>query len=108
MSENITTKAVLKVANLSRLFTAADEKIVQTYQKQLGSVLNYADELSKLDVTGFSPHQAIATATINNLREDETDYGTEDYLRVRQNILNNFPTRQGDLLQLPIRIVEEN
>ncbi len=108
MSDNITTQAVSKVGNLARLFTTAPTQTIAKYQSQLGSVLNYADDLCKLDVSGFSPHGAIATIGINGLREDTPTTDPDSYARVRQNILNNFPVRQGDLLQLPIRIVEEN
>ena len=108
MSDNITTQAVSKVGNLARLFTSAPANIIAKYQSQLGAVLNYADDLSKLDVSGFSPHGAIASIGIDDLRIDVPTSQVDDYARVRQNILNNFPVRQGDLLQLPIRIVEEN
>jgi aspartyl/glutamyl-tRNA(Asn/Gln) amidotransferase C subunit len=108
MSTVITPQDVKKVASLSRLFHDADSKIIDGYQYNMDAVLRYADQLSNIDVTGFSPHQSIATIGINDLRDDENDQDTVTYQRVRSNILNNFPARQGDLLELPVRIVEES
>jgi aspartyl-tRNA(Asn)/glutamyl-tRNA(Gln) amidotransferase subunit C len=107
-SNNISRESVKKVGNLSRLFTEIGDSELDKYQSQLSAVLDYADELSKIDTTGFSPHQAIATIGLDDLRVDEVDEDTTTVERIRQNILNNFPARQGDFLQLPIRIIEEN
>jgi aspartyl/glutamyl-tRNA(Asn/Gln) amidotransferase C subunit len=107
-SNNITKESVKKIGILSRLFTEINDQKLDQYQSQLSAILGYADELSKIDTTGISPHQAFATIGINDLRDDEIDADTETVERVRQNILSNFPARQGDFLQLPIRIIEEN
>ena len=107
MSNSITDTDVQKVANLSRLSTSLPLEPTSRFQKNLSDVLEYADLLSAIDTTGYSPHTTISIVGISDLRADETDYGTEEYMRVRTNILNNFPVRQGDLLQLPIRIVED-
>jgi aspartyl/glutamyl-tRNA(Asn/Gln) amidotransferase C subunit len=108
MSTIITPQDVKKVASLSRLFHDADSTVIDGYQYNMDAVLRYADQLSRIDVTGFSPHQSFAVISISDLREDEEDNDTVDYQRVRNNILNNFPARQGDLLELPVRIVEES
>jgi aspartyl/glutamyl-tRNA(Asn/Gln) amidotransferase C subunit len=108
MSNNtITVSDVQKVSNLSRLSPNLPEIIATKFQKNLSDVLNYADQLSRIDTSNYSPHTTISTVTICDLRDDATEYGTVDYLRIRNNILNNFPARQGDFLQLPVRIVED-
>ena len=107
-SSNITKDSVKKVGLLGRLFTQVDDAQLGLYQSQLSSILGYADKLSSIDTADFSPHQAISTITISDLREDQNDSDKETYERVRQNIMRNFPARQGDFLQLPIRIIEDN
>jgi aspartyl/glutamyl-tRNA(Asn/Gln) amidotransferase C subunit len=105
---NISKESVKKVGLLGRLFTQIDDAQLELYQSQLSNILGYANELSKIDTGTFSPHQAIAVIGINDLRDDQTTDDLETYERIRQNILKNFPTRQGDFLQLPVRIIEEN
>ncbi len=106
-SNSITLQDVKKVANLSRLSTNLMDETATKFQKNLNDILHYANKLLAVDTTGYSPHSTIATVGINNLRDDTTDSDTTDYQRIRQNILNNFPVRQGDFLQLPVRIVED-
>jgi aspartyl/glutamyl-tRNA(Asn/Gln) amidotransferase C subunit len=107
-SSNITKESVKKVGLLGRLFTQIDDAKLGLYQSQLSAVLGYANELSKIDTGDFSPHQAISVIGINDLRDDQPNNDPESYERVRQNIMRNFPARQGDFLQLPVRIIEEN
>jgi aspartyl/glutamyl-tRNA(Asn/Gln) amidotransferase C subunit len=104
----VTTDDVKKVANLGRLYKTSTDEDNLAPQKDLNAILEMVQKLSKLDLSKFSPHAAFKVISISELREDEPNNSTEEYQRVRQNILNNFPTRQGDLLQLPIRIIEEN
>jgi Asp-tRNA(Asn)/Glu-tRNA(Gln) amidotransferase C subunit len=107
-SSNITKESVKKVGMLGRLFTQIDDAKLGLYQSQLSAVLGYANELSKIDTGDFSPHQAISVIGISDLRDDDVSDDPESYERVRQNIMRNFPARQGDFLQLPVRIIEEN
>jgi aspartyl/glutamyl-tRNA(Asn/Gln) amidotransferase C subunit len=107
-SSNITKESVKKVGLLGRLFTQIDDTKLGLYQSQLSSVLSYANELSKIDIGNFSPHQAISIIGINDLRDDQANDDPKAYERIRQNIMRNFPARQGDFLQLPVRIIEEN
>lgn len=108
LQSNITKDSVKKVGLLGRLFTQIDDAKLGLYQAQLSAVLGYANELSKIDTGDFSQHQAISVIGINDLRDDDSNDDPEAYQRIRQNILRNFPARQGDFLQLPIRIIEEN
>ncbi len=107
-SANITKASVKKVGLLGRLFTQIDDETLELYQSQLSAILGYADKLSQVNTDNFSPHQAICTIGVNDLRDDESNDDPESYERIRQNIMQNFPVRQGDFLQLPIRIIEEN
>lgn len=107
-SSNITKESVKKVGLLGRLFTQIDVAKLGLYQSQLSAVLSYANKLSKIDTGNFSPHQAIGIISVEDLRDDVENDDAESYQRIRQNIIRNFPARQGDFLQLPIRIIEDN
>lgn len=67
MSEPITPQLVKHVAKLSRL-SIPDEKL-QTLAPQLGAILGYIDQLSKVNVEGVEV-MAHATGLTNVLRED--------------------------------------
>jgi aspartyl/glutamyl-tRNA(Asn/Gln) amidotransferase C subunit len=108
MPNSISFADVQKVANLSRISGHLSEDELSKYQQNLASILGYADELLAIDVSNYSPHSAIASTTIQDLRADEPNNNNPDYARVRDNILSNFPSRKGAMLELPIRIVEES
>jgi aspartyl/glutamyl-tRNA(Asn/Gln) amidotransferase C subunit len=108
MSILVTIDDVKKVANLGRLYKTSTNLDNTSSQKDLNSILEMVQKLSTLDLSKYSPHTAFKVIGLNELRKDEPNNNTEEYSRVRQNIINNFPSRQGDLLQLPIRIIEEN
>ncbi len=63
----LTLADVEKIAHLARLELTTEEK--ELYLKQLTAVLDYADMLNELDLTGISP-TAHAIAQQNVLRED--------------------------------------
>ena len=108
MANDITIEDVQKVANLSRLSDHLSEEEQSKYHQNLGAILGFADELLAIDASDYSPHSAIASVSVGELRTDEPNNDNPEYSRVRDNILSNFPVRKGDLLELPIRIVEEN
>jgi aspartyl/glutamyl-tRNA(Asn/Gln) amidotransferase C subunit len=108
MSILVTIDDVKKVANLGRLYKTSSDDQNQKPQKDLNSILEMVQKLSSLDLSKYSPHAAFKIIGLDELRSDEPNNEIEEYARVRQNIINNFPARQGDLLQLPIRIIEEN
>ncbi len=108
MSILVTTDDVKKVANLGRLYKNSTDEDNFGPQKDLNSILEMVQKLSRLDLSQYSPHAAFKVIGISDLRDDEPNNENEEYARVRLNIINNFPARQGDLLQLPIRIIEEN
>ena len=67
MSEAITPDLLRNVAKLSRL--SIPEARLQTLAPQLGAILGYIDQLSKVDVEGVEV-MAHATGLTNVLRED--------------------------------------
>lgn len=79
---DLTRDDVLKLARLARL-TITDEEI-EKYRKELSEILQYVEQLSKVDVTGLAPTTQV-TGLKNVMREDEVvDYGTtpDDLLRL--------------------------
>ena len=63
----LTQQDVAKIANLARL-ELTDEQMAQ-YQEQLSAILEYAEMLNELDLTGVEP-TAHAVAQQNVMRED--------------------------------------
>ncbi|HEX7963413.1 MAG TPA: Asp-tRNA(Asn)/Glu-tRNA(Gln) amidotransferase subunit GatC [Candidatus Saccharimonadales bacterium] len=79
---DLTRDDVLKLARLARL-TITDEEI-EKYRKELSEILQYVEQLSKVDVTGLAPTTQV-TGLKNVMREDEVvDYGAspDDLLRL--------------------------
>jgi len=94
-------ETVRKIAFLARLSKDPSPEFLEKYGIELGAVLEYMEQLKELDTSGVDPFGGARTITIADLRDDEPNQNTDDYLRVRQNIINNFPNKQGDLLVLP-------
>jgi aspartyl/glutamyl-tRNA(Asn/Gln) amidotransferase C subunit len=107
-TNSISISDVKKVANLSRFSSDMELEQALVSQTHLSAILDFANDLSKVDVTGYSSFGAMATVTINDLRDDQIDPDTVKYERVKKNIIANFPDKQDDFLQLPVRIIEEN
>jgi aspartyl-tRNA(Asn)/glutamyl-tRNA(Gln) amidotransferase subunit C len=63
---------VIKIAHLARLGLTPDE--IAVYQEQLSAILDYAERLNELDLTGVEP-SAHAVARTNVLREDVAEPG---------------------------------
>ena len=83
------------IAKLSRLHVSEEE--IQMYQQQLGSILEYFDTLQEIQTDGVAELQHALDVT-NVFREDVID---ECPLDVKKAILDNFPNRKDDLLQVP-------
>ena len=105
---NLTDQDIKKVGWLSKLFVVESDENIAAHKSSLQNILNYVQDLSAIDASEFSPHSAFKQVEINDLRDDTEPNDPRTYARVRQNIINNFPARQGDFLQLPVRIIEEN
>lgn len=104
-TKKITPAIVKKLTFLSRISKDPSDEVLQKYSKELEGVIEYVDQLQEVDTTGISSTDIIATISIDQLAEDLPDPDQVKYQRVRQNIINNFPKKQGNLLVLPIRIV---
>ncbi|MCW9680942.1 Asp-tRNA(Asn)/Glu-tRNA(Gln) amidotransferase subunit GatC [Dolichospermum planctonicum UHCC 0167] len=89
----IDSQLVRKVANLARLELTADEET--QFTTQLGSILDYIEQLNQLDVTNVAP----TTRAI-----DVSNVTREDILQPypdREAILNSAPQQEGDFFRVP-------
>jgi aspartyl/glutamyl-tRNA(Asn/Gln) amidotransferase C subunit len=102
----INPATIKKILNLAKLDNNPSEEELELYSSQIESILQYADELKEVDTSMVKATDIIPTCFIEDLREDEFSFDPNQYQKVRQNIITNFPKRQGDLLVLPIKVVE--
>jgi aspartyl-tRNA(Asn)/glutamyl-tRNA(Gln) amidotransferase subunit C len=97
MSKVLDSQTVTKIAKLARLTDNPTPEFLEKYGKELGAILDYVEELQKVDTTGISPTDGLRSTTINQLRED-IPFVDED---IRARIIANFPIKKGDLLEVP-------
>ena len=76
MAKKLTIEEVEHIAELARIGISEEEKV--KLQEDLGSVLEYIDKLSKVDVSGVEPTAHI-TGLENETREDENGSSHADY-----------------------------
>jgi aspartyl-tRNA(Asn)/glutamyl-tRNA(Gln) amidotransferase subunit C len=89
----IDREQVHKVANLARLELTPEEE--EKFTTQLGSILEYIEQLSELDVADVPPTtRAIDVSNIT--REDILKPYTN-----REGILNSAPEQEGDFFKVP-------
>jgi aspartyl/glutamyl-tRNA(Asn/Gln) amidotransferase C subunit len=96
MPNTLSPEVVAKVAALARLTDNPTPEFLEKYGRELGAILEYVEELQKVDTKGISPLDGIRTIVIENLREDIPFVDEE----IRTRILANFPKRKGDLLEV--------
>lgn len=89
----IDREQVRKVALLARLELTADEEA--QFTTQLGSILDYIQQLSTLDVSDVPPTTR-AIDVSNVTREDELQPYPD-----REAILNSAPEQEGDFFKVP-------
>lgn len=89
----IDREQVRKVALLARLELTPEEE--EQFTTQLGSILEYVEQLSELDVTNVPP-TARAIDVSNVTREDELQPYPE-----REAILKNAPEQEGEFFKVP-------
>lgn len=89
----IDREQVRKVANLARLELTAEEEEQFTFQ--LGSILEYVEQLGELDVSNVPPTTR-AIDLSNVTREDKL----QPYLD-REAILRSPPQQEGDFFKVP-------
>lgn len=88
-----TTEDVKKIAKLSRLYISEEE--TEQYREQLGSILEYVDQLQTVDTTGVAELQH-AVAVENIFRADEPSCDPEE----RRRAIEMFSAKKGDLLEV--------
>lgn len=89
----IDREQVRKVALLARLELTTEEE--EQFTTQLGSILEYFEQISELDVTDVQP-TARAIDVSNVTRPDELQPYSD-----RQAILNSAPDQEGDFFKVP-------
>ncbi|MEO3706621.1 Asp-tRNA(Asn)/Glu-tRNA(Gln) amidotransferase subunit GatC [Trichormus azollae] len=89
----IDRKQVHKIANLARLELTPDEE--EKFTTQLGSILEYIEQLSELDITDVLPTtRAIDVSKIT--REDKLQPYPD-----REAILCSAPEKEGEFFKVP-------
>ena len=101
MPNILNPEIVRKIAFLSRLSKDPSPEFLNKYGIELGAILEYMEQLKELDTSGIDPFAGVRTITIAELRADQPTSNQLEYSQIRQNIIANFPTKQGDLLVLP-------
>ena len=89
----IDREQVRKVAHLARLELTPEEE--EQFTVQLGSILDYFEQLSELDVSNVQP-TARAIDVSNITREDELQSYPD-----REAILSSAPEHEGDFFKVP-------
>ena len=89
----LTREDILKLARLARLDISDDE--VEEYSNELSAILEYVEQLGKVDIEGLEPTLQI-TGLTNVTRPDEIkSYGYEpDELR------KNLPAEEDDQIKV--------
>jgi len=89
----ITLEEVEHIAKLARLELSKEEK--RRFQTELGKIIDYFDQLKKLDTSGVSP-MTHAVPLQNVLREDVVTPGL-----FSQEALQNAPEKKDGYFQVP-------
>lgn len=84
---------VLKLAQLARLDLTPEE--VEEFTEELSAILQYVEQLDKVDVSGLEPTNQVSGLT-SVMREDEIkDYGYE-----AGDLLKNVPAVKDDQIKV--------
>ena len=89
----ITKEQVQHVAKLARLSLTEDE--VNLYTSQLSKILDYIDQLNKINTEGIEP-MTQPIPTVNVMREDIIKKQFE-----RQEVLSNAPHEEYGFFRVP-------
>lgn len=89
----LSREQVLKLAKLSRLRLTEDE--IKKYQEELSNILDYVEQLKKIDTTGLEP-----TFQVTGL----TSVMREDIVKLQQSkpekLLEGVPRRKDNYIQV--------
>ena len=94
---SIDKNQVKKVAKLSRI--SLDDRKLESLSKDLDSILNFVEELNKLDTNKTQPLTSIVDKTLEP-RKDKIDDG-----KIKDQILKNSPDKNEEFFIVP-KVVE--
>ena len=94
---SIDKNQVKKVAKLSRI--SLDDKKVESLVKDLASILNFVEQLNKLDTKKTEPLTSIVDKTLEP-RNDKINDG-----KIKDQILKNSPDKNEEFFIVP-KVVE--
>ena len=94
---SIDKNQVKKVAKLSRI--SLDNNKLESISKDLASILNFVEELNKLDTKKTEPLSSIVDKTLEP-RTDKINDG-----KIKEEILRNSPDKNEDFFVVP-KVVE--
>ncbi len=90
---NLSREEVLKLARLARLALTDEE--VDEFARELSEILQYVEQLQKVDVTGLEPTNQV-TGLTNVMRADKVhDYGYKP-----EDLLKNVPATQNGQIKV--------
>lgn len=89
----LTTKDILKLAELSKLQLTDDE--VSQFTDEITSILDYVEQLKNVDLKEYEPTSQV-TGLVNVTRPDEIrDYGAD-----QKALLKNAPSKDGNYFKV--------
>ena len=94
---SIEKNQVKKVAKLSRI--SLDESKVESLSKDLNSIINFVEQLNKLDTKDTKPLSSVIDKTLKP-RNDKVDDG-----KIKSQILKNSPNKNEDFFIVP-KVIE--
>ena len=89
----ISTDDVKHVAKLARLELTEEE--INKYSKQLGSILEYVEQMNEVDTTGIEP-MPHPIPVYNVMREDVVKYE-----QIKDEMLANAPFEEDGFFRVP-------
>ena len=94
---SIDKNQVKKVAKLSRI--SLDDSKLESLSKDLDSILNFVEQLNKLDTKKIIPLSSIVDKTLEPRNDKVTDG------KIKNEILKNSPNKNEDFFIVP-KVVE--
>jgi aspartyl-tRNA(Asn)/glutamyl-tRNA(Gln) amidotransferase subunit C len=90
---DLTRDDVLKLARLARLKLTDEE--VAMYQREIGEILEYVEQLDQVDVAGLEPTSQVTGLTNVTRDDEEINYGYEAL-----DLLKNVPATEGNQIKV--------
>jgi len=90
---HLSIQQIEHIARLARLEVSEVEK--KTYSEQLSAILDYVDQLQKIDTTGVEPTSQV-TGLVNNNREDVIEDSG-----IASDLLATAPSQSDGFITIP-------